>query len=155
MRAKASRRVSGVKHFAEQNLDAGRIHSARSGTNEKGLPSGKPDGKTTRKMNITTAVTRWRWPRAGSISNRTSGPVLLRSWPGNSRVKISFQAAAAGAAAFSQGGSGRNDSTNYPHLWKSRGDFSEKSAGFWKMFRPFLEKMPLVWIIYKLFTGNT
>ena len=23
------------------------------------------------------------------------------------------------------------------------------------MFRPFLEKMPLVWIIYKLFTGNT
>lgn len=93
-------------------------------------------------MSSTTAATRWRWRRAGSTSNRTSGPVLLRSWPGNSRVKISFQAAAAGAAAFSQGGGGRNDSTNYPLLWKSWGtflknrqDFGKCSGLFWKKCR--------------------
>ncbi|ERI68414.1 hypothetical protein HMPREF0239_03722 [Clostridium sp. ATCC BAA-442] len=36
MRAEASRRVSGVKHFAEQNLDAGRIHSARTDGEKRG-----------------------------------------------------------------------------------------------------------------------
>ena len=36
LRAEASRRVSGVKHFAEQNLDAGRIHSARTDGEKRG-----------------------------------------------------------------------------------------------------------------------
>ena len=66
---KGRRRGAPFRRPAGPDPAAGRIHSARSGSNETGLPSGLPDGKSTRRIHITTAATKWQWRRAGSSND--------------------------------------------------------------------------------------
>ena len=119
---KGHRRSAPSRRPAEPDPAAGRIDSARSGTNKIGLPSGKPDGKTTRRMNIITAVMKWRWRRAGS--GRESY----------------FCGRGISCAGFPLVWEAEKESTNFPLLWKSRGAFLKNAADSGQFAGVFQEK---------------